>query len=55
LVDLPNASGITPLMAAAGVGVSPNTSRAKKKTEATSIEAARPLNPLGCAQMIEWE
>ena len=34
LVDLPNASGITPLMAAAGVGVSQNTSRAKKKTEA---------------------
>ena len=43
-MDLPNASGITPLMAAAGVGVSPNTSRAKKKTEATSIEAARLLD-----------
>jgi ankyrin repeat protein len=47
LVDLPNASGITPLMAAAGVGVSPNTSRAKKKTEATSIEAARLLIEAG--------
>ncbi len=47
LVDLPNASGITPLMAAAGVGVSPNTSRAKKKTEANSIEAARLLIEAG--------
>jgi ankyrin repeat protein len=47
LVDLPNASGITPLMAAAGVGVSPNTSRAKKKTEATSVEAARLLIDAG--------
>jgi len=47
VVDLPNASGITPLMAAAGVGVSPNTSRAKKKTEANSIEAARLLIEAG--------
>jgi ankyrin repeat protein len=47
LVDLPNASGITPLMAAAGVGVSPNTSRAKKKTETTSVEAARLLVDAG--------
>ena len=47
LVDLPNASGITPLMAAAGVGVSQNTSRAKKKTEATSIEVARLLLEAG--------
>ena len=47
LVDLPNASGITPLMAAAGVGVSQNTSRAKKKTEATSIEVARLLTEAG--------
>jgi len=46
-VDLPNASGITPLMAAAGVGVSPNTSRAKNKTEQTSIEAARLLLEAG--------
>jgi ankyrin repeat protein len=47
LVDLPNASGITPLMAAAGVGVSPNSNRAKKKTEANSIEAARLLIEAG--------
>ena len=47
LVDLPNASGITPLMAAAGVGVSQNTSRAKKKTEAKSIEVARLLLEAG--------
>jgi len=47
LVDLPNASGITPLMAAAGVGVSQNTSRAKKKTEAASIEVARLLIEAG--------
>jgi ankyrin repeat protein len=47
LVDLPNASGITPLMAAAGVGVSQNTSRAKKKTEASSIEVARLLLEAG--------
>jgi ankyrin repeat protein len=47
LVDLPNASGITPLMAAAGVGVSQNTSRAKKKTEVASIEVARLLLEAG--------
>lgn len=47
LVDLPNASGITPLMAAAGVGVSQNTSRAKKKTEAASIEVANLLIEAG--------
>ncbi len=47
LVDLPNASGITPLMAAAGVGVSQNTSRAKKKTEAASLEVARLLVEAG--------
>ena len=47
LVDLPNASGITPLMAAAGVGVSQNTSRAKKKTEAASVEVARLLIDAG--------
>ena len=47
LVDLPNASGITPLMAAAGVGVSQNTSRAKKKNEAASIEVARLLIEAG--------
>jgi ankyrin repeat protein len=47
LVDLPNASGITPLMAAAGVGVSPLTSRAKKKTEQASVEAARLLIEAG--------
>jgi ankyrin repeat protein len=47
LVDLPNASGITPLMAAAGVGVSQNTSRAKKKTEPASLEVARLLIEAG--------
>jgi ankyrin repeat protein len=47
LVDLPNASGITPLMAAAGVGVSQNTSRAKKKTQAASLEVARLLIEAG--------
>ena len=47
LVDLPNASGITPLMAAAGVGVSQNTSRAKKKTEADSLQVASLLIEAG--------
>ena len=47
LVDLPNASGITPLMAAAGVGVSQNTSRAKEKTEAASNEVAKLLIEAG--------
>lgn len=47
LVDLPNASGITPLMAAAGVGVSPNTNRAKRKTEEASIEALQLLLEAG--------
>jgi ankyrin repeat protein len=47
LIDLPNASGITPLMAAAGLGVSPYTSRAEKKTELASVEAARLLLAAG--------
>lgn len=47
LVDLPNASGITPLMAAAGVGVSQNTNRAKNKTETASLEVARLLIEAG--------
>ena len=47
LVDLPNASGITPLMAAAGVGVSQNTRRASRKTEAASIEVAKLLIEAG--------
>jgi ankyrin repeat protein len=47
LVDLPNASGITPLMAAAGLGVSPFTDRAKDKTEGASIQVARRLLEAG--------
>jgi len=47
MVDLPNAAGITPLMAAAGLGVSPLTNRAKGKTEETSIEVARLLLEAG--------
>ena len=47
IVDLPNASGITPLMAAAGLGVSQNTNRARKKTEAASIEVAKLLIEAG--------
>jgi len=47
LVDLPNASGITPLMAAAGVGVSQNTNRARAKTQEASIEAAQLLLEAG--------
>ena len=38
LVDLPNAMGVTPLMAAAGLGQSDNPTRGRYKTEAEGIE-----------------
>jgi ankyrin repeat protein len=47
LVDLPNAAGISPLMAAAGLGVSPRANRARYKTEESALESVRLLLAAG--------
>jgi uncharacterized protein len=47
LVDLPNATGITPLMAAAGVGSSTIDTRGRFRTEAECIETAKILLAAG--------
>lgn len=47
LVDLPNAAGITPLLATAGLGLSPRSNRGRFKTEKAGIESARLLLAAG--------
>jgi ankyrin repeat protein len=47
LVDLPNATGLTPMAAAAGLGQSPRASRARFKTEAMGLEAVKMLIAAG--------
>jgi ankyrin repeat protein len=47
LVDLPNATGLTPLMAAAGLGVSPRSNKARFATAANRLEAVRLLHAAG--------
>jgi ankyrin repeat protein len=47
IVDLPNAAGLTPLMAAAGLGLSPRASRGRFKTEAMGLESVRMLLAAG--------
>jgi ankyrin repeat protein len=47
LVDLPTATGLTPLMAAAGLGVSPRSFKARFKTEAMGLESVRLLHGAG--------
>jgi uncharacterized protein len=47
LVDLPNANGITPLLAASGVGLSYLTDRARSKTEADAVESVSLLVAAG--------
>lgn len=43
LVDLPTAWGLTPLMAASGLGVSPRSARARFKTDETALATAKSL------------
>jgi ankyrin repeat protein len=47
LVDLPNATGLTPLMAAAGLGVSPRSNKARYATPADRLEAVQLLHAAG--------
>ena len=47
LVDLPNATGLTPFMAAAGLGVSPRSNKARYATPAMRLEAVRMLHAAG--------
>lgn len=47
LVDLPQAGGITPLMAAAGLGASPIDTRGKFRTEPEAVAAAEILTRAG--------
>jgi ankyrin repeat protein len=47
LVDLPNESGVTPLMAAAGMGHGDNPTRGRYKTEAQGVESIRLLIAAG--------
>jgi ankyrin repeat protein len=49
LVDLPTAAGLTPLMAAAGLGVSPRSFKARYKTEEMALESVRLLRAAGAA------
>jgi hypothetical protein len=47
LVDLPNTNGITPFMAAAGVGHSFNPTRGRYKTDAEAVECLALLKEAG--------
>ncbi len=47
VVDLPNATGLTPFMAAAGLGLSPRSNRGRYKTEAMGLESVRMLLAAG--------
>jgi uncharacterized protein len=47
LVDLPNAQGVTPLMAAAGMGHSFNPTRGRFKTDAAAAESVKLLQEAG--------
>jgi len=47
LIELPTASGVTPLMAAAGMGHSFNPTRGRFKTDAQALEAVRLLKEAG--------
>ena len=47
MVDLPNAMGVTPLMAAAGVGQSSNPTRGRYKTQDEGVESIRLLLAAG--------
>ncbi|HTC53297.1 MAG TPA: ankyrin repeat domain-containing protein [Steroidobacteraceae bacterium] len=47
MVDLPNAEGVTPLMAAAGMGHSFNPTRGRYKTDAEALEGVKLLQAAG--------
>jgi uncharacterized protein len=47
IVDLPNSDGVTPLMAAAGVGHSFNPTRGRYKTDAQAVECLELLKAAG--------
>jgi uncharacterized protein len=47
IVDLPNSEGVTPLMAAAGVGHSFNPTRGRYKTDAEAVECLKILHDAG--------
>ena len=47
LIELPTATGVTPLMAAAGMGHSFNPTRGRFKTDAQALEAVRLLKEAG--------
>src|SRR5580698_3161961 len=47
MVDLPNAEGVTPLMAAAGMGHSFNPTRARYKTDDQTVEGVKLLQAAG--------
>jgi uncharacterized protein len=47
LIDLPTATGVTPLMAAAGMGHSFNPTRGRYKTDAQAVECLRLLKEAG--------
>jgi len=47
LIDLPNAAGVTPLMAAAGMGHSFNPTRGRFKTDADAAESVKLLQVAG--------
>jgi len=47
LVDLPNSMGVTPLMAAAGLGQSANPTRGRYKTQEEGVESVRLLLAAG--------
>jgi hypothetical protein len=49
LVDLPNATGLTPLMAAAGLGVSPRSNKARFATPEDRLAAVRMLHAAGAS------
>jgi len=49
LIDLPTATGVTPLMAAAGMGHSFNPTRGRFKTDAEAAEAVKLLQEAGAA------
>jgi len=47
MIDLPNATGVTPLMAAAGTGRSANPTRGRFKTDSDALAAVRVLKENG--------
>jgi ankyrin repeat protein len=49
LVDLPNSRGVTPLMAAAGMGYGLNTTRGRKRVDEDAVTCVKLIQQAGCA------